>query len=226
MISDDSVESRLVLTRAARVSANREIAPGVYALRFPREFDFLPGQVVAVRLERHIPPRYYSIASGVGDSEIELLYDVVPDGMLTPALSRCRPGEELLVSEPFGSFVDCGKAAWWVATGTGVAPFASMARSGACTNRRLLHGARTLEGFYFHDELAAALGPAYVCCCSAERAIWVYPGRLTRWLAEQQRLPAETRYMLCGSAGMVIEVRDLLIAKGVPFGDIIAEIYF
>ena len=33
-------------------------------------------------------------------------------------------------------------------------------------------------------------------------------------------------YYLCGSADMVVEVRDILIGKGIPFGHIISEIYF
>jgi len=32
--------------------------------------------------------------------------------------------------------------------------------------------------------------------------------------------------MLCGSSGMVVEVRDILIDRGIPFGNITAEIYF
>ncbi len=32
--------------------------------------------------------------------------------------------------------------------------------------------------------------------------------------------------MLCGNAEMVVEVRDLLISRGIPFGQIRAEIYF
>jgi NAD(P)H-flavin reductase len=45
------------------------------------------------------------------------------------------------------------------------------------------------------------------------------------WLRSHE-LPAGHRYLLCGSARMVVEVRDLLIARGVPFEDIVAEIYF
>lgn len=34
------------------------------------------------------------------------------------------------------------------------------------------------------------------------------------------------KYYLCGSADMVVEARDILISKGIPFGNIISEIYF
>jgi NAD(P)H-flavin reductase len=53
----------------------------------------------------------------------------------------------------------------------------------------------------------------------------VYPGRMIRMLAEAQ-IPTGMRYLLCGSAEMVVAVRDLLIEKGVPFTDIVGEIFF
>jgi ferredoxin--NADP+ reductase len=36
----------------------------------------------------------------------------------------------------------------------------------------------------------------------------------------------DVKYYLCGKALMVVEVRDLLIEKGVDYANIIAEIYF
>lgn len=221
-----AVEDRLDPIHEVRLLSNSEIASGVYALRFARGFEFTPGQVVAVALEPAAGSRFYSIASGCEEAEIELLYDLVPGGLLTPQLSRMHRGETLYVSDPFGSFVDSGPRAWWIATGTGIAPFLAMTRSAQHAGHRLVHGARTLDRFYYRSELGAALGTDYLCCCSTERASGIYPGRLTKWLKELDCLPEATRFMLCGGAGMVVEVRDILIAKGVPFDHIVSEIYF
>ncbi len=195
-------------------------------MRFPRTFEFEPGQVIALSASIDIPARYYSIASGSGDDAVEVLYDVVPTGRLTPVLGRLSVGDRILVSEPFGSFVNRGESAFWIATGTGLAPFLSMVRSGLGENRALVHGGRTLDRFYFHNYLAEQLGDRYTCCCSSEAASWVYAGRLTAWLREQTEVPVAGQFMLCGGAGMVVEVRDILIEKGVPYENIAAEIYF
>jgi ferredoxin--NADP+ reductase len=48
---------------------------------------------------------------------------------------------------------------------------------------------------------------------------------VTAYLAAQKTLP-DVNYFLCGSAIMVVEVRDLLIERGIPFATIFAEIYF
>lgn len=213
-------------SHAVTVISNELIAPEVYAIRFLREFDFEPGQVVSITVDPGIPDRFYSIASGAHDREVVLLYDLVPEGVLTPRLSLLEPGDELFVSEPFGSFLDRFDATWWIATGTGIAPFLSMVRTGQTADKSLIHGGRTLDRFYFHDELSSLLGERYLCCCSRERAEWVFPGRLTNWLMDRASPPADAHYMLCGGAGMVVEVRDILIARSVPFGNIVAEIYF
>jgi len=100
-----------------------------------------------------------------------------------------------------------------------------MFQSGLFENKKLIHGVSYLNQFYFEDELEWALGENYVRCCSRESSCDVYPGRVTRYLSETSNLP-NIKYYLCGKAIMVVEVRDLLIEKGVPFENIIAEIYF
>lgn len=219
-------KTRLSPSREVTVRANDEIAPGVFSLRYPRDSDFLPGQVVAVTAAPEIPARYYSIASGTCDAEVELLYDLVPDGALTPGMSGLAVGDKLIVSRPFGSFLDPSGESWWIATGTGIAPFLSMARSGTVAGKRLIHGGRTPDNFYYRDYFSSRLGHGYVCCCSAEQPRFAYPGRLSKWLRERGELPRDSSYLLCGSAGMVVDVRDILISKGVPFENITGEIYF
>jgi ferredoxin--NADP+ reductase len=49
---------------------------------------------------------------------------------------------------------------------------------------------------------------------------------VTGFLAKQDQLPQELHYYICGQATMAVETRDLLIEKGIPFGNIITEIYF
>lgn len=208
------------------VTANREIAKGVYVISYPREDVFVPGQVVAVALSPTDVPRIYSIASGMQEEDISILFDVKPEGTLTPKLARLKPGDTLYVSKPYGSFYGKAEPAYWIAAGTGIAPFVSMFRSGLGKNKTLIHGSRTLEGFFFQNEFLPAMGEHYVRCCSKEKGDGVYEGRLTKYLEEMEHLPDDRKYYLCGSAEMVVDVRDLLVEKGISFNNIIAEIYF
>jgi ferredoxin--NADP+ reductase len=115
--------------------------------------------------------------------------------------------------------------AWLIATGTGIAPFYSMIKSDLTVNKKLIHGVRYLNQFYFEDELEEELNENYIRCCSRESSCNTIPGRVTEFLNDIQNLP-DVKYYICGQALMVVEVRDLLIKKGIQFEKIIAEIYF
>jgi ferredoxin/flavodoxin---NADP+ reductase len=207
------------------ISVRQEIAPGVFVISFPRTFSFIPGQVIAVAMQPDHQYRFYSIASGMQDSDIRLLFDLRPGGQLTPELASLDPGDTIFVSEPTGNFYGTARPAVWIAAGTGIAPFISMWRSGLKRNKMLVHSGRFLHSFYFEDEFMA-LGKNYIRCCTREAGDGVYHGRINQWISEQPELPDDRRYYLCGSPEMVVDTRDALIEKGISYENIVAEIYF
>lgn len=208
-----------------KIVKNTEVVPGIFTLSFRKEFDFIPGQVVKITSEAGMAPRLYSIASGVNDAEVLIIYDIKPEGQLTNVLKNMKSGDEIFVSEPFGNFVHKGGKSWWIATGTGIAPFCSMLRSGIASNITLVHGVRKPEHLLFKNEFTF-LGKSYFPCCPGKSAEGMFSGRVTDFLKHLDFLPADTSYYLCGNAEMVVEVRDLLIEKHIPFGNIFSEIYF
>jgi ferredoxin/flavodoxin---NADP+ reductase len=214
------------LPEKVTITSNQEISPGVHLISYPRNADFHPGQVVRISLNAEDPPRIYSICSGNHEAEIRILFNIKEGGLLTPKLAAVIPGDSILASRPYGSFLDTGGHAWWIATGTGIAPFYSMFRSGMSEGKRLIHGVRFNHQFYFEDELDWAMGKNYIRCCSAEPSCDTFPGRVTDFLRQEPVIQPEIKYYLCGKALMVVEVRDLLIERGVPFENILSEIYF
>jgi ferredoxin--NADP+ reductase len=207
------------------VVGRRELCPGVHLLAFSAGSRFLPGQNVNLGLSPSGPARSYSVASGAGEPVMEVLFDLVAGGLLTPRLAALGAGDPLYVWPPFGGFLDDERPATWIAAGTGVAPFASMVRSGLGPGKILVQAARGPEGLHFRELFASRLGPRYFPCCPGAPAGGAAGGGLRGWLRSSE-LPAGRRYLLCGSARMVVEVREALIARGVPFGNIVAEIYF
>jgi ferredoxin/flavodoxin---NADP+ reductase len=83
---------------------------------------------------------------------IEVLYTEKPDGALTPRMSELRPGDQILVTAPFGRFTRTTTGGVMVAAGTGIAPFVSMIRSGKADGVHLVYGASYVSGFYYADE--------------------------------------------------------------------------
>lgn len=211
---------------AETLTRHDEIAAGVFVVGFRRKHELKPGQAIKLGIDDAQPPRIYSVCSGTEDDELCVLFNIKQDGFLTPKLAAMKPGDTVYASAPYGTFLGTDDPAWWIATGTGIAPFHSMLRSGMAENKVLVHGVRQLDHCYFADEFSVALGTRYHRCCSVESGSDVFAGRVTKFLAEQKNLPPNQHYYICGQATMAVETRDLLIAKGIPFGNIVTEIYF
>ena len=201
-------------------------SPGFFLFGFERNFEFKAGQVIGISLEEDGPRRLYSICSGEEDPLIQVLFNVIEEGYLTPRLSEVEPGDIIWITEPRGEFTCNMEEAVWIATGTGIAPFYSMFRSGLAGGKTLIHGNRYLEQFLFFDDFDSMPAGHYIRCCTGEDDGNVFAGRVTEYLEELPSLNPQLKYYICGSAEMVVDTRDILIMKGVPFDHIISEIYF
>ncbi|MDO9512782.1 MAG: FAD-binding oxidoreductase [Bacteroidales bacterium] len=211
--------------KTCKVFENSEVAPSVYYLKTERTSDFIPGQMIRLTENIKTPPRLYSIASGIHDDYFGIIYSVVKGGKLTPLLSGLKPGDKVFCSSAFGSFTDPAKETIWIATGTGIAPFLSMVLSGLHSGKTLIRGARQESDFYFDEIFKLKLKDKYIRCCSSGELQNSYHGRVTQYLWDHEA-DKKSKYMLCGSAEMVVDSRDILINKGVSFTQIISEIYF
>lgn len=199
--------------------------PEAWTLFWKRNFRFLPGQVVALSVAPAGPQRLYSLATGQDEEEAGVLFNLARGGWLTPQLQSVKPGQRLYCSAPFGSFLGSAAPAIWIANGTGVAPFLSMVHSGLAAGKTLIQGARTKRDFYGQTLLAEALGSRYIRCASSDSGDGLVSGRLTHHL-QTGAWPLDLLYYLCGSAAMIVEARDILIRRGVPFMNILSEVYF
>lgn len=208
------------------VDSLEEIASEVFVLSFKRTFHFIPGQVIGITDKKEVPARMYSIASGNTDENVRILFDVKLGGHLTPRMADLKAGDKLYITQPYGSFTCDESPAYWIAAGTGIAPFISIFSSGNKTEKTLIHGARFTDSFYFSEHFEPALKERYIRCCSGENKGPFFKGRVTTYLSQQSNLPHNQKYYLCGRAEMVVETRDLLISKGIPYENIMAEIYF
>jgi ferredoxin/flavodoxin---NADP+ reductase len=208
------------------VIENRALNENTWLISLRKNFSFIPGQCVSLTLDFSINPRLYSIASGIYQSTLDIIYKVYSDGLLTPKLNKLQKGDTVYCSDPFGTFTCDDQPAVWIAAGTGVAPFASMVFSGNTINKTLIHGGRTIGSFFFAPEFIQQLGKNYIRCSSGELGDGIFIGRLTSYLSSLETFNPDEMYYLCGSSEMVVETRDILINKGIPINRIMAEIYF
>lgn len=209
----------------AKLISKEEIAKDVYLITFPKTFDFKAGQVVGLTTTEEIASRLYSLCSSPKDTNAQIIFNVRKQGELTPELANLKAGDFVYLDEPHGTFLGTKDPAWLIATGTGIAPYYSMLRSGFAENKKLIHGEQSSGRFYFSEEIKKQLGKNYVRCSSRDKS-GDFHGRVDAYLNSIKTLPTNVKYYLCGNPDMVIEIRDSLISRGISYQNIVSEIYF
>jgi ferredoxin/flavodoxin---NADP+ reductase len=212
--------------RKVSLEQNLRLSDGHFYLSFFRDFSFKPGQVIGITNDPRLEPRLYSLASSDTAPFASVLYSVKEGGELTPALAEMKAGDKIWVTSPRGNFLHRDLPAWWIASGTGIAPFLSWLRSGLNGPERLIFGARDMDSLHFHAELKEMISDRYIPCCSRVDVPDTFHGRVSDYLRKMDDLPPRQVYFLCGVAEMVIDVREILINKGIDMRQIHAEIYF
>lgn len=190
----------------------------------PEEFDFQPGQ--RVQITAGADCRDYSLVNGPSGANLKLCVRKVAGGRMTAYLHSCPERTSIQIRGPFGYFVfrPSNLAAVFVATGTGIAPFVSMARSGV-RGFTLLHGVRSPEECYYIDTLREA-ATRYVACISSADVpdSAFFSGRVTDFLSRHLD-PGRYDFYLCGRREMIRDVTWLVDER---FGGsrVYSEIFF
>lgn len=194
--------------------------------------------------------RAYSIASPNWDDELEFYSIKVPDGPLTSRLQHIKEGDEIILRpKPVGTLVlDAllpGKRMWFLATGTGFAPFASLMRDPETYERYeqiiMMHTCRTAEELTYGAELVQSLrhdpllGELYgedfakrlMYYPTTTRQDSPFMGRITDNLSTGKVLqdlglppisPETDRAMICGSLAFNVDVKKVLEDFGMREG--------
>jgi ferredoxin-NADP reductase len=193
----------------------------------PPGFQFTAGQTI--RFMRGDIERYYSLISATGDPTLALCVRYVEGGHFTPTLATADIGTLFNLTGPHGyfTFTASTRPAVFVATGTGIAPFVSMVRSGV-KDFTLLHGVNSAEDLYY-AHLFQKTSNNYVPCITdstdQEKAL---PGKFQGRVSDYIRtiLPrAEYDFYLCGRDEMVRDVTHL-IDDCFPGSRLFSEVFF
>ena len=197
----------------ARVLARQALSDDTYEVEIerPPEFSFVPGQGVRIFWSDLV--REYTVTSSPADDRLALVVQIVEKGRFSSHLASLEVGSIVSFTGPHGyfTFQSGSRPAVFVATGTGIAPFVSMARAGI-TGFTLLQGARHSEGLHYRSVFEPAAA-RYVACLSEDRSgspdqPWIYEGRVTDFL-EKELVPGVYDFYLCGRRAMVRDVMSI-----------------
>ncbi len=219
----------------------------------PRSLRFRSGEFVMIGLmgDNGKPLlRAYSIASPAWDDELEFYSIKVPDGPLTSRLQHIRAGDQIILRpKPVGTLVHDallpGRRIWFLATGTGIAPFASLLRdpqtyedyqevvlTHTCREvGELEYGRRLIEKIRTDDLLEELIGKGF------HEKLRYYPtttredsptmGRITDLMRSGKVFsdlgvpalsPENDRAMVCGNLAFNLELKEMLEEYGLQEG--------
>ncbi len=215
----------------------------------PQSLRFRSGEFVMIGLvgDNGKPLlRAYSIASPAWDEELEFYSIKVPDGPLTSKLQHIKVGDEIILRpKPVGTLVHDallpGKRLWFLATGTGLAPFASLMREPETYEKYdqiiMMHTCREVAELDYGRQLVESLkddpligelvGDKLVYYPTTTREPFPHMGRVTDNLASGKvfadlNLPPmnrdEDRAMVCGSLAFNVDVKAILEGFGLREG--------
>lgn len=254
-VTQDSVSKVPTLPDAQTVTEVKHWTDRLFSFRVmrPQTLRFRSGEFVMIGLmgDNGKPLlRAYSIASPAWDEELEFYSIKVQDGPLTSKLQHINVGDEIILRpKPVGTLVHDallpGKRLWFFATGTGIAPFASLIRepqtyedydqiilTHTCREAAELEYGRQLVDTVRNDDLMQEL----VGADNLKKLIY-YPtttrdpspkmGRITDRLKSGEVFadlgitdfgPETDRAMVCGSMGLNLDIKDILESHGLREG--------
>jgi len=199
--------------------------------------QFEAGQFVRVGLEidGEIVARPYSLVNAPSESVLEILFNIVPEGPLSPRLSELQEGDDVLVATNPTGFLTVSEVPettnlWMLATGTAIGPFLSILKGTEVWQRFerivLCYSVRTEAELAYAQSIAelAELHPVQLCFVPiitreeiADALHIRIPLAITSGELESRSgvsLSADNSHvMLCGSKEMIEDVSVVLEAR-------------
>ena len=215
----------------------------------PKSLRFRSGEFVMIGLLGDTGKpllRAYSIASPAWDDELEFYSIKVPGGPLTSKLQHIQPGDQIILRpKPVGTLVHDallpGKRLWFLATGTGIAPFASLMREPETYEKYdqviMMHTCREIAELEYGRHLVESLKDDPLIGDLVAGKLHYYPtttretslrmGRITDNLTSGKVFadlnlppidPEDDRAMVCGSLAFNHDVKAVLEGFGLHEG--------
>ena len=197
--------------------------------------DFKAGQYVALGLHdkntNKLIKRAYSIGSSPENKEyLEFYIAIVANGELTSNLGSLKEGDRVYTAPKItGHFtldpIPEDSPVIMIATGTGLAPFISMLKTGDLLKTRkitLVHGVRHITDLAYREELLMLQSMyiqnlKYFCVVSRdEETDNIYKGYVQSLIERDilQLDPTKDHVLMCGNPRMIEDVEKLLTPKG------------
>ncbi len=196
----------------------------------PRGFEFQPGQAVEVAINQTEwlgKRRPFSPTSLLDDWVLEFTIKCYPDHRgVTEKLHNLRPGDELLLSEPFGSITYNGPGLF-IAGGAGITPLMAiirtLARERRLGNNGLLFSNKTPADIICGQEFRHYLGDRCRFLCTREPAPGCESARIDKLFLQSHIDDFKQHFYVCGPGPFVKAINTALQELGASSESLVFE---
>ena len=203
------------------------LTENTFILTLPKSrFKYKAGQHISLSIMGDYQNREYSIYSAEEAENLQVLVKEVEGGYFSPKLKNLNIGDMVEVHGPFGKFglnekkLNSHKHVF-IASGTGIAPFHSMAQSYPGMDYQVIHGIRYIDEAYEKSNYDES---RYTACTTRDKN-GDFNGRLTEYLKNTD-FDKNTCFYLCGNSDMIFDSMEILKEKGFDREDVTVEVYF
>ena len=222
-----------------KVLANNRWNERLTSLRFEAPLQgFESGQFVRVGLEidGEVVARPYSLVNTPDESALEIYFNIVDEGPLSPKLFELEAGDDILVAErPAGfltiSEVPASNNLWMLASGTAIGPFLSILKGEAVWDKfkkiALCYSVRTREELAYFETIEEIIAQhaeqfCFIPVITREDADNALRERIPQSiengnLESRANTPIsadDSHVMICGSTELITEVSAILDSRG------------
>lgn len=230
-----------------------------FTMTRPAHFKFTAGQFARIGLmvNGELVVRAYSVVSSPFDENLEFFSIVVPDGAFTSNLQHLEIDDELYLDKTAYGYLTLARYQlplahdlWFLATGTGLAPFLSMLQDFETWTKyqhiHLIYSVRSTAELAYVDriqEIAESFGEGHTgfkfvpiitrdpnATLHDRLPVLIENGELEKVVGLSLN-PATSHVMLCGNPQMVEDTKDALKQRGLTMnrrgeGNIAVENYW
>jgi ferredoxin--NADP+ reductase len=221
------------------VIENRQWSGRLFSLRIDVPLgEFSAGQFTRIALEvgGELIARPYSLVNAPHEDMLEIYFNIVEEGPLSPRLAALKAGDEVQVSDKSSGFLTINEVPdvdhlWMMATGTGIGPFLSCLKTDEPWQRFkkvvLGYSVRSIEELSYSDTISRLLDEhpdqmEFVPFVTREFMEGAINNRITTAIENGELenlvgipLSSETSHiMMCGNSEMIQGVTKLLESRG------------
>lgn len=220
---------------SGEIVENKQWCEDLYSLKIKMApLSFKAGQfaLIALDIDKTLVHRPYSLVNTPQDSLLEIHFNTVKGGLLTPKLANLAICDVIQVSDRTNGLLTIDEVPdvphlWLFSTGTGVGPFISILKTAEPWQRFekviLCYSVKTVEGLAYRADFEALTSQypeqfSFIPFVTREQSLGTIHSRITTYLesgdlekhVDIQLSPESSHLMLCGNAKMLDEVTIML----------------